>query len=559
MVGRKKEKMIRLLKDYRIILWLAFVIVSLILLFPYKSGVVVKSVSEDSPLKGKVFPGDVITWVNEKRIKSAEDLYAFNNFTGILRLQVNGKLVLAEVNKNLGISVEQAKGNLKFGLDIGGGVRVLLEPEENASTEIIEAAKEKIEARINIFGLKEARLTLIDVGKKKYIQIEMAGGEIGDVKEVLERQGKLEAKIPKKVEIENKKGYLLLGGKRLKVEIINESAVAVNGSIYAINQTFYLENIEFEIGNITSNSVTFFAKVFDSQDVKRVCMVEQPGVCRVFLFYNPKTGLYEFSFGISISKEAAERMKKLTQDMKIVYSPSGERVLKDGVLMLYLDGKLKDVLTISPELKGKLVTEAAITGAEKSKEEAKKEMRILQTILSSGTLPVKLKIVKIEEISPLFGAEFLKEVIIIAFIAEAVVVSIVFLRYRNFKISIPMIAVSASEVLIILGIASLINWTIDLPALAGIIAVLGTGVDAQIMIIDEALSERKRIYSLKEKIKRAFFIIFSSAATTFVAMLPLLSVGAKVMQGFAVTTIIGLLVAVFITRPAFGKMVEEML
>jgi preprotein translocase subunit SecD len=268
--------------------------------------------------------------------------------------------------------------------------------------------------------------------------------------------------------------------------------------------------------------------------------------------------MYEFSFGISVTLDAAKRLKKLIQDEDEMYVGNG-RVVKDSLLFLFLDGELRtNPLYIDADFKREVRTEISIEGEKPTKEEAKKEMRLLQTILSSGALPVKLKITSVESIPPAFGERFLHEVLIIGIIAEILVITVVFLRYRNIKITVPMILISASEVVIILGIASLIGWTIDLPSLAGIIAILGTGVDAQIMIIDEVLSgKRMRIYSVTEKIKRAFFIIFSSAATTFVAMLPLLSAGAKVMQGFAVTTIIGLFIAVFVTRPAFGRIVEE--
>ena len=557
MVGRR-EKVKKLVTDFRIVIWIVLVVFSLFSIFSGESGVVVKAVASNSPLKGKIFPGDVITWINEKPVKSVQDVYEFNNFSGVIRMKVNNKLVLADVNKNLGIEVEERGGNLKFGLDIGGGVRVLLEPVKNVSGELIEETKEVLKARINVFGLKEAKFNVISVGGKKYIQIEMAGGSISDIKEVLEKQGMLEAKIPKTVELVDNKGYFVLGRKKIEVMVENNS-VMINNTVLKKGERIEIEGIEFEILNITEDKIVFAGIVFNSTDVKKVCMVDEPNICRVTLFYNPKTKLYEFSFEISISLEAAERMKKLTQDMRIVYDRFGRKVLKDGYLLLYLDNELIDMLSIDPGLKGKIVTQAAITGARESREEAKNEMKILQTVLSSGVLPVELKLVQVDEISPVFGEEFLKEIILIAVIAQACVAAIIFLRYRNPKIAIPMIIVSASEVIIILGIACWINWTIDLPSLAGIIAIVGTGVDAQIMIVDEIISGRRKIYSIKEKIKHAFFIIFSSAATTFVAMLPLLTAGAKEMQGFAVTTIIGLFIAVFITRPAFGKIIEEIL
>ena len=61
---------------------------------------------------------------------------------------------------------------------------------------------------------------------------------------------------------------------------------------------------------------------------------------------------------------------------------------------------------------------------------------------------------------------------------------------------------------------------------------------------------------MKRRLKNAFFIIFVSAATTIAAMLPLLSVGAGSVRGFAFTTIVGMLIGVFLTRPVFAKVIE---
>ena len=62
---------------------------------------------------------------------------------------------------------------------------------------------------------------------------------------------------------------------------------------------------------------------------------------------------------------------------------------------------------------------------------------------------------------------------------------------------------------------------------------------------------------------KAFFIIFASAGTLIAAMLPLTYVGFArgasgigTIAGFAFTTILGVLVGVFITRPAYAKFVE---
>ncbi|RLI95123.1 MAG: preprotein translocase subunit SecD, partial [Candidatus Altiarchaeales archaeon] len=127
-------------------------------------------------------------------------------------------------------------------------------------------------------------------------------------------------------------------------------------------------------------------------------------------------------------------------------------------------------------------------------------------------------------------------------------------------IVLPIIITCLSEIIIILGVASFINWELDLPAVAGIIAAVGTGVDDQIVITDETMEREKRkkkIISLTERIRRAFFIIFTAAATTIAVMLPIFSIQA--LKGFAFTTVIGVVIGVFVTRPAYAKIIEEVL
>ena len=132
-------------------------------------------------------------------------------------------------------------------------------------------------------------------------------------------------------------------------------------------------------------------------------------------------------------------------------------------------------------------------------------------------------------------------------------------RYRKLIVILPIIVVSFSEIIIILGMSVLIGWTIDLAAIAGIIGVVGTGIDTQIIMIDQALRKSEHHITLREKMKRAFFIIFGAAGTVIAAMFPLLIFGFGVLRGFAIVTILGVLIGIFITRPAFGAMIERLI
>lgn len=268
---------------------------------------------------------------------------------------------------------------------------------------------------------------------------------------------------------------------------------------------------------------------------------------------------------------------------------------------MYLDGNLVS----SPQLdeglaNGVASTDVEISGTENSSTAAQDQAKNIQTILQSGALPVSVSITGISTVSANLGEQFKTGALIAGGLALIVISIIIFLKYRDPKLVFPIIFTSIAELILILGIATIIRQNIDLAAIAGIIAAIGTGVDDQIIITDEILKGKddkestskkdkrskkgkkgkkgkqaktgekkskvtKRFTGFKVRIRSAFFIIYASAATLIAAMLPVAYVGFTrgatgigVLTGFAITTIIGILVGIFITRPVYAKFMEMM-
>jgi preprotein translocase subunit SecD len=356
-----------------------------------------------------------------------------------------------------------------------------------------------------------------------------------------------------------------------------------------------LDGIEFKYINKTANRLNFLATVYKGKDIELVYSDPQRSGVR------PISNGFMFYFVVLVSDEGAERFAKVTTGIpRRLDLRTGEEYL-DSKIYLYLDDNLVSELQIDAELGGKVYQSPQIQGTRLKMEDAIEEKLSLQTILRSGALPVTLEVSSVDIISPTLGKEFFNSAGFAAGFAGLIVFGIIFIRYRKLKVALPLVLIAFSEVVIILGIAAIndsmiwftvlgisflliltswwkkheidiyawsgailipllgmMSWTIDLPAIAGIIAVIGTGVDHQIVIADETLKgkRKERIYTLKENIKRAFFIIFGAAATTIAAMLPLMSIGIGLVRGFAITTIVGILVGVLITRPAYAKIIE---
>mgnify|MGYP001602124771 CR=1 FL=1 len=220
-------------------------------------------------------------------------------------------------------------------------------------------------------------------------------------------------------------------------------------------------------------------------------------------------------------------------------------------------------MNIAADLKGKAAKDIVISGpgAGPTQEEALKDsnnnMKKLQTILITGALPTSLNIVKMDSISPSLGSTFEKNAIKAALLAILAVAVVIFIRYRKLKISLPMIFISLSEALITLGILTLMKYNLDLAAIAGIIAAVGTGVDDQVVITDEILS--KESVNWKERYKKAFFVIMTAYLTAVASMIPLLMAGVGLLKGFAIATIIGVTIGVFVTRPAYANIIKVLM
>ena len=536
-------KLKKLFTNTRIIILIICIVLAVIAINPTldSSGVAIRSVARNSSAEFAGFenpqPGgnprsrEIITHMNNQRI------FDINDFENIISQAKPNDVISIETNRDfyrltvealnnesdqirdIGLNVYNApSNNIRKGLDIQGGTRVLLSPSRNLDANEMEIVIESMRQRLNVYGLsdiviREASDLPPPLGEgRQYIVVEVAGVNEEEVKELLSQQGNFEAKIGNEV--------AFIGGRDI---------------------TYVCRSAEC-------------SGIDPSRGCTEIGGGEQ--LCR-------------FRFSISITQQAANRFAELTRDLTIITTDEAGNRLPDSeqylnkTLDFYLDGVMVDSLNIARDLRGSVVTDIQISGSgmgvgrSNAILDALQNMRSLQTVLITGSLPVEIEIEKVDTISPALGQQFLNNAILVGIIALFSVGTVIFIRYRTLKVALPTITIMFSEVIILLGVAALIRQNIDLAAIAGILVSVGTGVDDQIVIADETIeSEKKEVTSWKNRLKNAFFIIFAAYSVTVVAMLPLLGAGAGLLKGFAVTTIIGVTIGVLITRPAFAKILE---
>ena len=191
------------------------------------------------------------------------------------------------------------------------------------------------------------------------------------------------------------------------------------------------------------------------------------------------------------------------------------------------------------------------------------EAHSLSANLRAGALdaPLDFEQEQTFSISPALADQFQTYSLFIGILSVLSVSGMVYLRYSDARVAAPMIVTALAEVVILLGFAALIRMPLDLSHIAGFIAVIGTGVDDLVIIADEVMDEGE-VNSQKvfdSRFSKAFWIIGAAAATTIVALSPLAVLSLGDLRGFAIITILGVLIGVFITRPAYGDILRILL
>ncbi|HWR25526.1 MAG TPA: preprotein translocase subunit SecD [Methanosarcina sp.] len=271
-------------------------------------------------------------------------------------------------------------------------------------------------------------------------------------------------------------------------------------------------------------------------------------------------GFYEGQWHtpFTLNEKGAQALQKIALETGAIDDP------QNHYLNMYLDGVKIYGAPLSDSAAAKLregpiYSWEASTGTD---ETAKAQAEALQIHLRAGALPVKVVLVGSGHVDAGLGSQFKTLSALAGLISLFAVAGVVYFRYKRPEILVPMVGTSISEVIMILGVAALIGWQLDLAAIAGIIASVGTGIDDLIIITDEVLYEgklpsTKKVFS--SRIGKAFVIILGSAATVIIAMAPLVVMGFGTLRGFAIVTIIGVLIGVIVARPVYGVIIKQLL
>jgi len=171
----------------------------------------------------------------------------------------------------------------------------------------------------------------------------------------------------------------------------------------------------------------------------------------------------------------------------------------------------------------------------------------LALLLRSGALPAPMSVVEERTVGPSLGADSIaagKKACLIGF---ALVLGFMMLSYGRFGMFANIALLI--NVTLIFGLLSILQATLTLPGIAGIVLTIGMAVDANVLIFErireEFASGRSVMASIDAGYKQAMATIVDSNLTTLIAALILFSFGTGPVKGFAVTLGVGIMTSFF--------------
>jgi preprotein translocase subunit SecD len=173
--------------------------------------------------------------------------------------------------------------------------------------------------------------------------------------------------------------------------------------------------------------------------------------------------------------------------------------------------------------------------------------RHLSLLLRSGALPVPLTFVEERTVGPGLGADSIRAGAIACIIGLVAVVVFMGLVYGLFGVfaNIALFVNLAS----ILALLSVLQATLTLPGIAGIVLTIGMAVDANVLIFERIREEQRAgrtpISAMDAGYQRAFSTIIDANLTTLIAGILLYIFGSGPVRGFAVTLSIGIVTSMF--------------
>jgi preprotein translocase subunit SecD len=396
--------------------------------------------------------------------------------------------------------------------------------QEVLKDQAVEQALKIIESRINAFGVKEPTLQRHGAQSSGQILLQMPGVDDPE-------------RVKKLIGSESKLALMKVAGDFFQTYPTKEAAIQSLGGTIPPNRVI-LPYIERD-GNVTPTQakpketqyvILEYPPIVDGSELRDATAYSQTG----------NEGDYQIQF--SLKPAGAQKFGEWT----------GKNIGK------YLAIVLNDEVKSAPVVQGQIFDSGQITGRF-----TKQSAEDLALTLRSGSLPAKIEYQEERTVGPSLGADSIRAGIRASVGGLLFVIAFMLFYYRGAGVN----AVVALILNMLLTMAALVvlDSTLTLPGIAGLILGIGMAVDSNVLIFErmrEELRDGKTVAKAVEVgFDKAFITIIDTHVTTIIAAAILYLYGSGPIRGFAVTLTLGLLInlfsAVFVSRTIFMWLIER--
>jgi preprotein translocase subunit SecD len=459
-----------------------------------------------------------------------EVLNGFRNFDQV-------RLALEDTYRQRVLDLKEMKGRiLALGLDLSGGLSVVLEPDfaalEEASTEVLsaedktaalESALEVINNRIDTFGVTEPQIRRqLDDS----ILIEIPGeADPERVNSFLMGRGSLGFYIVDDDGTEAIRAYTASGGRIEDGRPVEEGILAEGLQVLG-----YFTKDSYGIDQFNSWIVVNNTPGLDGKHIREARPETDQNTLQPIVTFR-------------LDAEGATIFQRLTSENVQKY------------MAVVLDDKVKAYALITEAIPGGSVR---VTGFDYS------EANDLAVVLRTGSLPIELGVRTLQSVGASLGADTIQAGLRAILIGFGLVFVFMALWYKGAGLIADLAL--AINLFLLTALLSSFNFTLTMTSIAGLILTVGMSVDANVIIFERIKEElrlgKSRGAAVDTGFRKAFWTVMDAQITTLIAALFLSQLGKGPVQGFAVTLAWGigcsLFTALFVSRLLFDIGTEGM-
>lgn len=474
---------------------------------------------------------------------------------------------------------------MNLGLDLRGGVHFLMEVDMDAAVKLalesfasefrallrdekIRYKKIQVEADKIVIGFRniEHRDNALTKIKADYNDIEIVPVEVGttpslavNLTEALIRETKQTALQQNIITLRNRINELGVaeptvqqqGDSRIVVQLPGVQDTAQAKKILGATATLEFRLVDYENeaqdainGRVPPNSKLYYHRDGRPYLLKKQVMLTGEHIINSTSTLDPDSGTPAVS--VTLDGKGSRIFSKVTGDnignpMAVVFIESKTETRKVDGEIVKVRRQLPQIISVAT-IRDQLAKKFQITGLDSGAEASE-----LALLLRAGALAAPIEIVEERTVGPSLGQDNIDQGFQSVMIGFAFVLVFMIIWYRIFG-AVANLALAANLVLIV-ALLSLLQATLTLPGIAGIVLTVGMAVDANVLIF-ERIREELRVgntaqASIDAGYGKAFSTIADANITTLIAAIVLFSFGTGSIKGFAVTLSLGILTSMF--------------